>query len=277
MKKYLPFAAIIVALSFNLIQASQKSGFEFEPLSMKGRAAYKKLLSARIFRVGGVGFAGVTSEEELALYDLLREKKAVESLRSLVREATYEGGLYGLLGLSITNVAEFKEAVEVYKARDDPQKKKAKEPFGGVNLPRDAVVTQFGCIVSSEDRMELVKSIQSGSFEKLLRRPVDLTNASDDELQQHLGERVTMNGRFSLYGKVGPFILVGGRPIYLEPKGSFSWGEPYTNFEGQDVRITGTLRYAHYGKSPPGALPEGRAKDHFYFEAETAQVTLTEK
>jgi len=34
-----------------------------------------------------------------------------------------------------------------------------------------------------------------------------------------------MRGQFSLRGKVGPFILVGGRPIYLVPKGSFSWGE----------------------------------------------------
>src|SRR2546421_11995465 len=59
--------------------------------------------------------------------------------------------------------------------------------------------------------------------------PVDLTSATDSELQQHLGERVTMRGRFSLRGKVGPFILVGGRPIYLESKRSFSWGKPYAS------------------------------------------------
>jgi hypothetical protein len=107
--------------------------------------------------------------------------------------------------------------------------------------------------------------------------PVDLTSASDSELQQHLGERVTMHGRFSLRGKLGPFILVGERPIYLLPKGSFSWGEPYASMEGRDVRVTGVLRFAHSPEPPPGALPEGRAPDHFYFEAETAKVELTDR
>lgn len=170
MRKYLPFAAIMIVLSFNLIQASQKSGFEFYALSMKGHTAYKKLLSASIFRVGGVGWAGVTSQEELALYDLLREEKAVEALNSLVRDATYEGALYGLLGLSLTSVADFNRAVEVYKARDNPRGRNATEVFKGVKRPKDAVVTQFGCIISSEDRMKLVESIEAGRFDNLRRR-----------------------------------------------------------------------------------------------------------
>ena len=107
--------------------------------------------------------------------------------------------------------------------------------------------------------------------------PVDLTGASDSELRQHLGERVTLRGRFSLRGKVGPFILFSGRPIYLVPKGSFSWGEPYPSMEGRDVRVTGILRFAHYPEARPEALPEGRPPDHLYFEAETAKVELSER
>lgn len=107
--------------------------------------------------------------------------------------------------------------------------------------------------------------------------PFDLTNASEGELQQHLGERVTMRGNFSLRGKIGPFILVGQRPIYLVPKGSFSWGEPYVSMEGRNVRVTGTLRFVHYPDPSPEALPAGRAPDHFYFEAETAKVELSER
>jgi len=109
------------------------------------------------------------------------------------------------------------------------------------------------------------------------RTPVDLTSASDSELQHHLGERVTMRGQFSLRGKVGPFILAGGRPIYLVPKGSFSWGEPYASMEGKEVGVTGMLRFAHYPVAPPGALPEGRPADHFYFEADTAKVELSQR
>ena len=107
--------------------------------------------------------------------------------------------------------------------------------------------------------------------------PLDLTGAPDSELQRHTGERVSLRGRFSLRGKTGPFILVGGRPVYLVPKGSFSWGEPYASMEGKDVLVTGTLRFAHGAEPTPEALPEGRAPDHFYFEAETAKVELSQR
>ena len=107
--------------------------------------------------------------------------------------------------------------------------------------------------------------------------PFDLTGTPDAELQKHVGENVTMHGQFSLYGKIGPFILVAGRPIYLVPHGSFSWGEPYASMEGQDVRVTGTLRFAHDPEPPPGDSPVARAPDHFYFEAETAKVELSQK
>jgi len=122
-----------------------------------------------VFSVGGVGYAGATFAEELALYDLLEEKDSVESLKSLVRDASFEGGLYGLLGLTITDVAEFNRAVEVYKARETPPPRKSKEPFSGINVSGNEVVTQSGCIVSTEDRMKLVASIQAGRFDKMLR------------------------------------------------------------------------------------------------------------
>jgi len=107
--------------------------------------------------------------------------------------------------------------------------------------------------------------------------PFDLTSAPEGELQQRLGENVTMRGQFSLYGKIGPFILVGGRPIYLVPQGSFSWGESYESLEGKPVRVTGTLRFAHYPEPPPGDSAVAHAIDHFYFEAETAKVELSQR
>jgi len=107
--------------------------------------------------------------------------------------------------------------------------------------------------------------------------PLDLTRASESELQHHLGETVTMRGKFSLRGKVGPFILVHGRPIYLEPSGSFSWDNSYARMEGRTVRVTGTIRFVHYPTPPRQLLPEARAPDHFYFEAETAKVELVKR
>ena len=88
----------MVALLNVVTGASQSPEFKNEQLSPKGRAAFNKLFSACIFRIGGVGYSGETSKEELALYDLLEEEQAVQALRSLVSSGSYEGGLYGLLG-----------------------------------------------------------------------------------------------------------------------------------------------------------------------------------
>ncbi len=112
---------------------------------------------------------------------------------------------------------------------------------------------------------------------KRVTTPLDLTNTSDSKWQQHLGETVTLRGRFSLNGKVGPFIIVAARPIYLKPHGSFSWGEPYKRLEGQHVRVTGTLRFAKYPKPSHQDLHEGHPSDHFFFEAETAKVELSDQ
>ncbi|HVS20954.1 MAG TPA: hypothetical protein VHD88_03860, partial [Pyrinomonadaceae bacterium] len=102
--------------------------------------------------------------------------------------------------------------------------------------------------------------------------PPDLSRADDSELRRHLGESVTMHGRFSLRGKIGPFILVDGRPVYLVSSGSFVWDRNYEKLEGLAVRVTGTLRFAHYPDATQDPLPVARVPDHFYFEAETARV-----
>jgi hypothetical protein len=98
---------------------------------------------------------------------------------------------------------------------------------------------------------------------------VNLNEASDSELLGHVGENVTMHGKWSLSGVIGPYILANNGPIYLVSKGNFSWGEKYARIEGKDVRVTGVLRYAHYEPST-----EQHPPDHFYFDAETAKIEL---
>src|SRR5215470_2057465 len=57
------------------------------------------------------------------------------------------------------------------------------------------------------------------------------------------GKQVTIRGKFSLLGKPGPYILLGNRQVvYVLPKGSFTWGKPYTEMEGELVTATGTDR-----------------------------------
>ena len=101
---------------------------------------------------------------------------------------------------------------------------------------------------------------------------VNLNEASERELLAHLGEKVTLHGKWSLYGLEGPYIVANnGLSIYVVSKGNFSWGKKYARMEGKDVRVTGILRYAHYEPSP-----EQHPPDHFYFEAETATIELNE-
>ena len=103
----------------------------------------------------------------------------------------------------------------------------------------------------------------------------ELSSANDTELQRHIGETVTLHGRFSLRGKAGPFILVGTRPVYLEASGSFNWNDRYAKMEGHNVTVTGVLRFARSAVSTNNALPVATLSDHFYFEAETAKVELS--
>lgn len=102
--------------------------------------------------------------------------------------------------------------------------------------------------------------------------PFDLTSATDDDLKQHLNQTVTMTGRFSLRGKMGPFIEVGKRPIYLVANGQFNWGDAYAAMEGREVRVTGVLKFAHSPDTSASDIQVGRASDHFYFVAETAKI-----
>jgi hypothetical protein len=90
-----------------------------------------------------------------------------------------------------------------------------------------------------------------------------------------VGQSVTLLGPFSLRGKLGPFVLVRGQSVYLISRGSFTWGERYERMEGREVRVTGTLRFAHYPEATRDDV--GRPFDHFYFEAESASVESSQR
>jgi hypothetical protein len=170
MTKVLTLIVVTVAL-LNTAASPQNADFDRKQLSLKGRVAYDRLYSACVFRIGGVGYAGVTSQEELALYDLLEDEHAIEALKSLVTAGTYEGGLYGLLGLSLKNNGEFNRAVDIYKARNDERPSQEKGPFEcSINDKKEYVSTQDGCILSVELRADVVTRIQSGRYDAWISR-----------------------------------------------------------------------------------------------------------
>jgi hypothetical protein len=110
-----------------------------------------------------------------------------------------------------------------------------------------------------------------------------LATARSDEVsevsQALVGKQITIHGKFSLWGKVGPYIVLSNQQaVYLEAKkGSFTWGKPYSEMEGKLVTATGTLRFYHeppLGNTPNRPVNVQRVEDHFYFEVETAQLRL---
>lgn len=105
--------------------------------------------------------------------------------------------------------------------------------------------------------------------------PKDLTAASYEALHELIGKQVTIRGKFSLRGKFGAYVLLDNEhAVYLVPKGSFTWGEPYSQMEGKLVAATGTLSFYHSPDAEPADPAVARAPDYFYLEAETAQVRL---
>ncbi len=105
--------------------------------------------------------------------------------------------------------------------------------------------------------------------------PVDATAVSDEVSHTLIGKQVTIRGKFSLNGKFGPYVLLGNRQVvYLVPKGSFTWGKPYSEMEGKLVAATGILSFYHAPDAGSADRAFARAPDYFYLEAETAQLRL---
>lgn len=120
------------------------SAFE---LDGKGRAAYETLKSAPFFAIGGVGFAGTTSEPEEALRVLLQQKEASAAFQALLKEARIEGQLYALLGLRIKDKKAYEENVAPYLSKEDR-----------ANLMR-------GCVLSEVPADSIAKDINKGIYQ----------------------------------------------------------------------------------------------------------------
>ena len=105
--------------------------------------------------------------------------------------------------------------------------------------------------------------------------PKAATTAYDEVSQTSIGKQITIRGKFSLWGKVGPFVELDNQPaVYLVPKGSFTWGKPYSDMDGKLVAATGVLRFYHAPPAEPTARAVTRLPDFFYFDAETTQLRL---
>jgi hypothetical protein len=131
---------------------------EFE-LSEEGKKAYAHLKSVERFIVGGLGEApgklAYQSEDETALLVLLDEKESEAALKNLVTVGSREGQLYALFGLHLKFPKSFDETIHIYRAKTPVNKK---------------VTVQFGCEVMKDTIGNVTKSIETGYYDRMLKR-----------------------------------------------------------------------------------------------------------
>ena len=77
--------------------------------------AYEMVRSAARFAIGGVGVAGVTSSEELAMRKLRDNQPGGEQLRKLLQEATPAGQMHALFALRQINARDYEELSKPYR------------------------------------------------------------------------------------------------------------------------------------------------------------------
>ena len=144
-----------VAICFLGLQSvAQDKAFDESVLSDNGKQSYRTLLKIKLFAIGGIGYGGTTSEGEKAFDKLSDENEAVFAFKSLARTATLEGGLYGLLGLKISDCNCFNKEYDNF--RQSRLSSADKETF----------TAESGCIIMRAETMEDKKSVIEYTVDK---------------------------------------------------------------------------------------------------------------
>lgn len=133
-------AVALFLLSVGALQATETS------------SAGVELRNQTTFALGGIGFAGVMSEGERTLREILKEPDAARRLQSVLPNASPAGQLYALLGLRLRDRAAYQRALEKYRANN------AK------------VQTMRGCILQQESFGKLITQIEHGDYDSFLER-----------------------------------------------------------------------------------------------------------
>ncbi len=104
------------------------------------------------FALGGIGVAGTISKGESALRTILEAPDAVTQLEKMLPHATDAGRLYILVGLRIRDRSAYKRAFDSYSKHDS------------------SVETVHGCMISKESFQAVMREIDRGNFDILLKQ-----------------------------------------------------------------------------------------------------------
>jgi hypothetical protein len=161
-RKFVWLILSLIVFSFQ-VQAQSK-GFNESILSDTGKQAYQNLLKADIFALGPIGASARTSDGELALDILVREKEVVSSLKSLVENATPEGALYALFGLRKLKSDSFEQYLKIFNSK--PELAERGESFD--KIPKAKVRRMDGCTLFFDTKLKVANDIVNGEFDSWL-------------------------------------------------------------------------------------------------------------
>ena len=105
------------------------------------------------FAFGGIGVAGTMSKGERALRVILDEPDAAIQLERMLPHATDAGRLYILVGLRMRDRSAYKRAFDSYSQHDS------------------TVETVQGCMIGRKSFQALMREIDRGDFDGLLKQP----------------------------------------------------------------------------------------------------------
>lgn len=165
---YIFFSVILLLSQYvSVLEPNHPQNYPVVQLSPQGRQAYRLLLSSEIFHLGPIGWGGDISKEELALKQLLLEKNAVEAFNELARKGSYEGGLYGLVGLHLSAPKEFDAALLSYESKGEPPARRLNS-YSYLLKPGE-IVAGHGCVTSNQNWHEVISRIKSGSYDQMVK------------------------------------------------------------------------------------------------------------
>lgn len=157
------FVWLILSLIVFSLQTNAQSRTFAKPVPKDTvEQAYQTLLKVDLFAIGGIGYAGQISDGEKALKVLLEGEESITDLKSLVKDATPEGGLYALLGLRMLKCECFEEEVKNFLNKPELGERTI---WGSRKLEAGMVSRMSGCFGFSERRVEVAENIRTGKFD----------------------------------------------------------------------------------------------------------------
>lgn len=151
---------VVICMAVCVTVTAQTRRFPELRQSETGRA-YQKLVQARVFNFGGVGWGLDITEEEKAFKVIFESVDAERLFQRLVREANAEGQLYGLFGLRAKDSFSF--AAEAQRIQNEGGPPQRTEEFKIV--PKGKVRLVHGCIFYEADMTAAVEGIIKGRWD----------------------------------------------------------------------------------------------------------------